>query len=141
MLLCSFCGKPEQEVAKIIAGPGVYICDVCVALCQDILAADRAASEAPSAQEQSATPPAPTAAAPAEPRAPSSPAHLRVWDDMGVEEMLALLPRMASASDQVESGLQECVTRLRGQGVTWARIGEALGMTRQSAWGRFSGEE
>jgi hypothetical protein len=119
-LICSFCGKPEQEVAKIIAGPGVYICDVCVALCQDILS---------------------TAPAAAVTDAPPSPPRLRVWDDMGADEMLALLPRMASASDQVETGLQECVTRLRDLGVTWARIGEALGMTRQSAWGRFSGEE
>ena len=30
------------------------------------------------------------------------------------------------------------VQRLRGRGVTWARIGESLGMTRQSAWERFS---
>lgn len=34
---CSFCGKPQEVVKKIIAGPGVYICDECVALCQDII--------------------------------------------------------------------------------------------------------
>jgi hypothetical protein len=33
-LCCSFCGKPHTAVAKLIAGPGVYICDACVALCQ-----------------------------------------------------------------------------------------------------------
>jgi hypothetical protein len=33
------------------------------------------------------------------------------------------------------------VHRARALGATWARIGEALGMTRQSAWERFSGEE
>lgn len=34
---CSFCGKPQEAVKKIIAGPGVFICDECVALCTDII--------------------------------------------------------------------------------------------------------
>ena len=34
---CSFCGKPQEIVKKLIAGPGVYICDECIALCQDVL--------------------------------------------------------------------------------------------------------
>ena len=34
---CSFCGKPQEVVKKIIAGPGVFICDECVGLCQDII--------------------------------------------------------------------------------------------------------
>lgn len=36
-LKCSFCGKPEESVKKLIAGPGVYICNECIALCQGIL--------------------------------------------------------------------------------------------------------
>jgi hypothetical protein len=35
---CSFCGKSKDQVAKLIAGPGVYICDHCVALCNEIIA-------------------------------------------------------------------------------------------------------
>ena len=34
---CSFCGKPQEAVKKIIAGPGVFICDECITLCQDIM--------------------------------------------------------------------------------------------------------
>lgn len=34
---CSFCGKPRPQLRKLIAGPGVYICDECVALCVEIL--------------------------------------------------------------------------------------------------------
>jgi hypothetical protein len=34
---CSFCGKNQTEVGKVIAGPNVYICDECVGLCQDIV--------------------------------------------------------------------------------------------------------
>ena len=37
LLKCSFCGKSQKQVKKLIAGPGVYICDRCVALCQGIL--------------------------------------------------------------------------------------------------------
>lgn len=36
-ILCSFCGKCQDEVKKLVAGPGVYICDECVDLCSDIL--------------------------------------------------------------------------------------------------------
>ena len=37
ILRCSFCGKSQDEVKRLIAGPGVYICNECVDLCQDIL--------------------------------------------------------------------------------------------------------
>lgn len=37
-LICSFCSKTQEEVRKLVAGPGVYICDECVELCNDILA-------------------------------------------------------------------------------------------------------
>jgi ATP-dependent Clp protease ATP-binding subunit ClpX len=36
-LKCSFCGKPQDQVKRLIAGPNVYICDECVELCQDII--------------------------------------------------------------------------------------------------------
>ena len=34
---CSFCGKTQQQVIKLIAGPGVYICDQCIDLCNQIV--------------------------------------------------------------------------------------------------------
>jgi ATP-dependent Clp protease ATP-binding subunit ClpX len=37
-LQCSFCGKSQKEVKKLIAGPNVYICDECIGLCNDIIA-------------------------------------------------------------------------------------------------------
>lgn len=37
LLYCSFCGKNQNEVRKLIAGPSVYICDECVDLCNDII--------------------------------------------------------------------------------------------------------
>ena len=40
LVKCSFCGKPQDQVRRIVAGPGVYICDECVSLCQEIVAED-----------------------------------------------------------------------------------------------------
>ena len=34
---CSFCGKTQEEVKKIVAGPGVYICNECIDLCKEII--------------------------------------------------------------------------------------------------------
>ena len=39
-LSCSFCGKGQREVGKLIAGPTVYICDECVELCNGLIAGD-----------------------------------------------------------------------------------------------------
>ena len=37
LLKCSFCGKAQNQVVKLIAGPGVYICDECIDLCNQIM--------------------------------------------------------------------------------------------------------
>jgi hypothetical protein len=113
---CSFCGKPSAEVEKVIAGPGVYICNECIGLCNDILAAERSKPGKPKAQ-------------------------LPAWEAMTDEQLLDLLPRMAAVGAQTEANLRRLVTILRERRVTWARIGAALQTTRQSAWERFSGEE
>lgn len=110
---CSFCAKEEREVDKIIAGPGIYICDGCVARCNGILEQDL------------------------QPDRPQLPA----WESMTDQELLDHLPRVAAVGEQVEANLRQWVLRARDRGVAWSRIGTALSMTRQSAWGRFSGEE
>lgn len=114
---CSFCAKPSSDVEKVIAGPGVYICNECVGLCSDILQAER--------------------------QKPSGPGtKLPAWEEtMTDEQILDLLPRVAAVGAQTEASLQRLVTILRERRVTWARIGAALQITRQSAWERFSGEE
>ena len=44
---CSFCGKTQQQVGKLIAGPGVYICNECIDLCNDIIEEEGARSRPP----------------------------------------------------------------------------------------------
>ena len=128
---CSFCLKPSTQVAKLVAGHGVYICDQCVALCSEIIQAELAG-------------PAPTSPAADGPAAdaPASPPQLAPWEqEMSLEEILAALPRVAAAGQQAQEYLTHWVRKARSLGATWARIGAALDMTRQSAWERFSGEE
>jgi len=45
LLQCSFCGKPQDQVQKLIAGPGIYICDECIHLCNEILLDEGIAKE------------------------------------------------------------------------------------------------
>jgi hypothetical protein len=111
---CSFCSKPSASVAKLVAGPGVYICNECVDLSASIIA---------------------------EYLGKAGPSRASWWDAMTDEEMLGHIPRVSAHIDQAEADLRAWVQELRRRGVTWTRIGESLGITRQSAWERFSGEE
>lgn len=110
---CTFCMKPTGEVATMVAGPGVFICDSCVALCAELI------------ETKSAVMP-----------------RLDGWQErLSDEDMLATLPKIAAAGVQVERQLGIWVRQARARGITWTRIGAAMSMTRQSAWERFSGEE
>jgi ATP-dependent Clp protease ATP-binding subunit ClpX len=51
-LSCSFCGKSQREVKKLIAGPTVYICDECIELCNDIIAEEYGQEDAPAASSR-----------------------------------------------------------------------------------------
>ncbi|MCW2685432.1 MAG: ATP-dependent protease Clp, ATPase subunit [Mycobacterium sp.] len=107
---CSFCGRLADDVDKLIAGPGVYICDQCVGLCVGIL----------------------------DDGAPAGTPTLPEWSAMSDDELLDRIPLIAVSASNIEAGLRDRVHELRERGVSWARIGTALGMTRQSAWERFA---
>jgi hypothetical protein len=113
-LHCSFCHKKSGDVNKLIAGPGVHICDECVGLCTEILEQERLATST-------------------EPRLPA-------WETMTVEQILEHLPKIAAVQAQVDDNLRDWVAHLRSRDVSWERVGAALGMTRQSAWERFRSE-
>jgi hypothetical protein len=109
-LHCSFCLKDKGAVAKIVAGPGVYICDECVGLCGLILAEE----------------PAPGFVS---------------WNEHPDDEMLASLAKIQAAVAQADAAVHDHVAVLRGRSISWTRIGEALGVSKQAAWERFSGED
>jgi ATP-dependent Clp protease ATP-binding subunit ClpX len=58
VLYCSFCGKSQHEVKKLIAGPSVFICDECIELCNDIIR-DEAPAEGPSGKSTKSDLPTP----------------------------------------------------------------------------------
>jgi len=128
VLGCSFCGKSRHEVAKLIAGPGVYICNECVGLCNDILAEELGLSHRRSAV------PGKTADSEEVPA-------FKDWEGAPDDELLGEMVRIHGSHENVDRAVSQFIQALRSRGMSWARIGEALGMTRQSAWERFSGEE
>ena len=109
-LCCSFCTKDKEAVAKLIAGPGVYICNECVGLC-DLILAEQPASGFGS------------------------------WNEQPDDEMLASLARIQAAVSQADAAVHDHVAVLRDRGISWTRIGGALGVSKQAAWERFSGED
>jgi ATP-dependent Clp protease ATP-binding subunit ClpX len=111
-LYCSFCGKSQFEVKKLIAGPAVFICDACVALCDKIIA------------ETSDPGPAP--------------AKLEWPDNLPSDNLLGLLKAQEKTYEEVAARLQKSIDILRKREVSWQQIGDALGISRQAAWERFS---
>jgi ATP-dependent Clp protease ATP-binding subunit ClpX len=108
-LYCSFCFKSQHEVQKLISGPvSIFICDECVALCGEIVAGRQ-----PKVTKVSS-------------------------DELPTERLLQRLQPIEQTLQGKGSQLQTVVDLLRGREVSWAEIGGALGMSRQSAWERFS---
>ncbi len=56
LLYCSFCGKSQHEVRKLIAGPSVFICDECIDLCNDIIRDEVTAVQTPGSKSELPTP-------------------------------------------------------------------------------------
>jgi len=54
-LKCSFCGKSQEQVRKLVAGPGVYICDECIELCNEIVEEELSTDEVQTPRFASAT--------------------------------------------------------------------------------------
>lgn len=124
-LRCSFCRKDQSVVAKLIAGPGVLICDECINLCNEILA-----SELPGSAAQSPSR-----------RTPTDWAQIAGLDDKPDDELIELLVAIHQSHGDVDQMARRVVEVLRSRNTSWTRIGEALHMTRQSAWERFSAED
>ena len=109
---CSFCGRGEDKLRRLVAGPGVFICDQCVQLCNEVLESDerrRGLSIGP--------------------------------DRKVVLVLLDELRINAAGLKQSEDQLQRAVNLLRRNNVAWSRIGEAMGTSGQAAWERYSGED
>jgi hypothetical protein len=67
--------------------------------------------------------------------------ELGSWNEHPDDQMLASLARTQAVVSQADAAVHDHVAVLRGRGITWTRIGEALGVSKQAAWERFSGED
>lgn len=109
---CSFCTKSADQVDTLVAGAGVFICNECVELCALVIANKRTSGDTP---------------------------RVPVWDQIDDQALLDHLPRIEAVRGQVDDDLRAWVAEARRRELSWDRIGEALGMRRQSAWERFAG--
>jgi len=110
-LCCSFCGKSEDEVAKLAAGPaGIHICDGCVEACRLFMSG--------------------SAALPRD----FDPA---TWP---TDRLLAALGPLNATAEAHREHLSKIVDTLRSREVSWAKIADPLGVSRQTAWERFGGQ-
>jgi hypothetical protein len=67
-------------------------------------------------------------------------AAFAAWESLTDDEFLETLPAAAGAVTAAEGELREHVNRLRKRGISWSRIADMLGVTRQAVWERFSNE-
>ncbi|HUR48921.1 MAG TPA: ClpX C4-type zinc finger protein, partial [Acidimicrobiales bacterium] len=106
-LSCSFCGKSQKQVRKLIAGPAeVCICNECIDLCTDIISEDADDEITPSAEQQAA-----------------------VW--------AAMLKSRALSARSAEQNLEKIVRQARAKGVSWDSIAESLGLSADEAASRW----
>jgi hypothetical protein len=109
ILFCSFCYKSQHEVGRLISGPGgIFICDECVELCNEIIAGRMPTSKSPSVEE------------------------------LPTERLLERLAAIEETVQGKGNQLQEAIDCLRARRLSWAVIGAALDISRQAAWERFT---
>jgi hypothetical protein len=101
-------------VKTLVAGPGVFICDECVHLCQEIIVKEVAAPASKRRVLGSLLP-----------------------DNAPTEMLLKTLAGYNGAFERVGAGMQDIADILREREVSWAIIGQALAVSRQAAWKRF----
>jgi hypothetical protein len=117
-LRCSFCGKSQHDVRKLIAGPSVFICDECVELCEEIVKMPEEAFAVPTPEELPALPTEVLLS------------RLR-FQHRSVERLRADLERF-------RADLKKTADKLRGREVGWATMAEMLGTSPQAAEERLS---
>jgi hypothetical protein len=109
-LYCSFCFKSQHETKMLISGPAsIFICSECVELCNECV----------------------VGRFPDKSKYPSD-------KDLPTERLLERLQPIEDTLQGKGNQLQWVVELLRSRAVSWAQIGAALGISRQSAWERFT---
>lgn len=112
--MCSYCLRPRRETGRLVASPLAALCEPCARGALELFEND------PATDLDAPQPP---------------------WATLDDDALLSRLPQVADAGAQVERHLKVWITAARDRGISWARIGQALEMTRQSAWERFTKDQ
>jgi hypothetical protein len=107
---CSFCGTTFSEESRLAGGLGAFICEHCVRRFHQQFTDEEAWAAG----------------------------IVAPWKSMTQEELLQVLPEIVATGAQHDAFLRDWVDLLRERGISWHRIGLALGVTRQAAWQRFT---
>lgn len=110
--ICSFCGTPGGPGTDLLllGGLGAQVCATCIDDFHSIVHDRDKVAEA----------------------------KVFPWDTMTDAEVLATLPLILASAEQNAAFAREWVDLLRERGISWAEIGNTLGVSRQAAWERFS---
>ena len=110
--ICSFCGTPGGPGTDLLllGGLGAQVCATCIDDFHSIV----------------------------HDRDKMAEAKIFPWDTMTDAEVLATLPLILASAEQNAAFAREWVDLLRERGISWAEIGNTLGVSRQAAWERFS---
>ena len=110
--ICSFCGTPGGPGTDLLllGGLGAQVCATCIDDFHSIVHDRDKVAEA----------------------------KIFPWDTMTDAEVLATLPLILASAEQNAAFAREWVDLLRERGISWAEIGNTLGVSRQAAWERFS---
>lgn len=108
--MCSFCAQPGSDDRHLVGGLGTMICVPCI---EDF----HAQVHSPEARRAASSPP---------------------WERMSDADLLTTLPQILRSAEQVEDFAKDWVGLIRERGVSWAAVGQALGVSRQAAWERFA---
>ena len=107
---CSFCFKSMKEVIMLVGGTGVFICDMCIRSSQKVMST----------------------------RGKITKENLPTFEAQDTELLLKHLPKAEKVTKQASETLYVTVSLLRERKVSWQKIGDALGISRQAACERFS---
>ncbi|CAB4692059.1 MAG: hypothetical protein F2667_02480 [Actinobacteria bacterium] len=107
--ICSFCGRPGSSDNRLGSGLGAMICRECVTALHLAMTSD-------DSESVSRTP----------------------WETMADAELLETLPLILRSAEQNAAFATDWVSIIRERRISWAQIGDALGVSRQAVWERFA---
>ena len=128
---CAFCGRDNNSVGKMIAGPGVAICNECVAACQNVI---DGTTPPKGARDRKSEASGRTSGERTEEGGP----RFGAWDQLDTETLLSAVERTDGTIRSIRAIQNDQVAVLRERNTSWSVIGNALGISRQSAHERFS---